>query len=244
MRSGNPFFNENRLNRGAELVSEQGAMSLQGAMNKLGLLFLVVLGGASITWTSPMWGEADVSMGGLIIGMLGGLLLSLVTVFKPHLARYTALPYAFCEGLLLGGLSSIFEAAYGGIVTMAVIITLGLFAGMFITYKARLFRVTQGFRNGVIGATIGVGLLYFASFLLGMFGIGIPFLHSSGPMGIVLNIVIIGIAVMNLVLDFDMIERMEQASFPKYMEWYGAFALLVTIVWLYMEILRLLARRR
>lgn len=244
MESGNPFFNQHRLERATEQAIDQEVMSLQGTMNKLGLLFLVLLVGASLTWTTPVWGEASMSMLGLIVGGLGGLLLSLVTVFRPQSARYTAVPYAFCEGLLLGGISSVFEAAYGGIVAMAVVITLGLFAGMYITYKARLFRVTQRFRNGVIGATIGVGLLYFSSIVLGFFGMSIPFLHSAGPVGIVINVVIIGIAMMNLVLDFDMVERMEEGGFPKFMEWYGAFSLMVTIVWLYMEILRLLARSR
>jgi uncharacterized YccA/Bax inhibitor family protein len=148
------------------------------------------------------------------------------------------------EGLFLGGISSIFEAQFPGIVIQAVGLTLGTLVGLLFAYKSGLIKVTENFKLGVAAATGGIFLIYMASFVLGFFGVGIPFIHESGLIGIGFSLVVVVIAALNLVLDFDFIERGAEAGAPKYMEWYGAFGLMVTLIWLYLEMLRLLAKLR
>ncbi|MCZ7556902.1 MAG: Bax inhibitor-1/YccA family protein [Bacteroidia bacterium] len=244
MNSGNPFLKESRLRAIQESAVGSETMSFNGALNKTALLFLILLVGASWTWSDMSWTGAQGFSGKMLIGLLGGFVLALVTAFKPHLARYISPVYAFLQGMFLGGLSSIFEGMYPGIVIPAIVLTFGIMVGMLVTYRSGLIRVTEKFRIGVISATMGIALFYLIAMGLGFFGISIPFLFEGGMFGILFSLFVIVIAALNLVLDFDMIEQLSAAGMPKHMEWYGAFALMVTLVWLYIEILRLLAKTR
>jgi uncharacterized YccA/Bax inhibitor family protein len=233
MRTGNPALNDatfRSLPRTAD-----GTMTLQGTVNKTGFALLVVVAGAAVTWNLP-------NPLLMIVGLIGGLVLGVVTAFKKEWAPITTLPYAFLEGLFLGGLSLQYAQRYSGIVPLAVGLTLGTLAALLFAYTSRLIRVTENFRLGVVAATGGIALFYVVSFVLSLFGIRIPFIHESGPIGIIFSLVVVAIASMNLVLDFDFIERGSQLGAPKFMEWYGAFGLLVTLIWLYIEILRLLGK--
>jgi uncharacterized YccA/Bax inhibitor family protein len=233
MRSGNPALSDTTF-RGLPRVGDE-TMTIQGTVNKTGIALLVVVAGAAITWNtgSPIL---------MLVGVIGGLILGLVTAFKKTVAPYTTLPYAFLEGLFLGGISRIYEQQYEGIVPMAVGLTLGVLAALLFAYKSRLIRVTENFRLGVMAATGGIAIFYLISFGLSFFGIRIPYIHESGPIGILFSLAVVGIASMNLVLDFDFIERGSTMGAPRFMEWYGAFGLLVTLIWLYLEILRLLSK--
>jgi uncharacterized YccA/Bax inhibitor family protein len=175
------------------------------------------------------------------LGLVGGFVLALVTVFKKSWAKVTAPLYAACEGLVLGGVSAIYEARYQGIVLQAVGLTLGTLAVLLVAYKTRAIRATERFKTGVIAATGAIVLVYLVSWILRMFGVDIGFFHSTGWIGIGISLVIVGVAALNLILDFDLIEQGAKQGAPKYMEWYGGFGVLVTLVWLYLEILRLLA---
>jgi len=237
MRSGNPTISEKtfqNIDRTA-VSSAEGSMTVSGTINKTGMLFLILLLGASISWYQPsqllIWG-----------GAIGGFIVALATIFKKEWSPFTAPIYAGLEGLFLGGISVMYEAAYSGIVYNAILLTLGVFAAMLFAYRSGLIEVTQKFRTGVVAATGGIFLVYMASFVLSFFGINISLIHGSGLMGIGFSLVIVGVAALNLVLDFDMIEKGAQANAPKYFEWYTSFGLMITLVWLYIEILRLLAK--
>jgi uncharacterized YccA/Bax inhibitor family protein len=180
-----------------------------------------------------------------IIGaLIGGLVLAIITIFKPKLARVTGVLYAAAEGLLLGAISHLYEVQFKGIALQAVGLTIGVFAMMLFLYATRIIRVTEKLRTGVIAATGAVFLVYMASILLRIFGADVPFIHDAGPLGILFSVVVVGIAAFNLLLDFDFIDRGVAAGAPRYMEWYAAFGLLVTLVWLYLELLRLLSKLR
>ena len=180
----------------------------------------------------------------LIGGGIGGLILALVTVFKREWSGFTAPAYAVCEGLVLGGISAIFELKFPGIVMQAVALTFGTLFCLLMAYKTGLIRVTEKFRLGVFVATAAIALVYLVSFVLGFFNLQVPFMVGSGLVSIGFSLFVVGIASLNLVLDFDFIEHGAEAGAPKYMEWYGAFGLMVTLVWLYIEILQLLAKLR
>jgi uncharacterized YccA/Bax inhibitor family protein len=232
-RTGNPALGEETF-RGVPRT-EGDTMSLQGTVNKTGLGLLVVIAGAAVTWNMP----SPILM---IVGAIGGLVVGLVTAFKKEWAPVTTLPYAFLEGLFLGGLSLMYAQKFSGIVPLAVGCTLGTLAALLAAYSSRLIKVTENLRLGIFAATGGIALFYLVSMVLGFFGIRIPYIHDSGPIGILFSVVVVVIAAMNLVLDFDFIERGSTMGAPKYMEWYGAFGLLVTLIWLYIEILRLLSK--
>jgi uncharacterized YccA/Bax inhibitor family protein len=244
MNSGNPFLKESRLRAIQESAIGSEAMSFNGALNKTALLFLILLVGASWTWADMSWTTAQSFSGKMLIGLIGGFVLAIFTAFKPHLARYTSPVYAFLQGMFLGGLSSMFEGMYPGIVIPAIVLTFGIMVGMLVTYRSGLIKVTEKFRIGVISATMGIAVFYLIAMGLGFFGISVPFLFEGGMFGILFSLFVIVIAALNLVLDFDMIEQLSAAGMPKHMEWYGAFALMLTLVWLYIEILRLLAKTR
>lgn len=244
MNSGNPMLGENRFRAIAETRGDTAPMTFNGALNKTAMLFLILLLGAAWTWADVSAAAAPGFSGKMIIGLVGGLVLALVTVFKMEWARYTAPAYAFLEGMFLGGLSAYFDFMYPGIVIPAVVLTFGIMVGMLVTYRAGLIPVTQKFRVGVVAATGGIAVFYLIAMGLGFFGIQIPFLFEGGLFGIGFSLFVIVIATLNLVLDFDMIDRMSSAGMPRHMEWYGAFALMVTLIWLYIEILRLLAKTR
>ena len=244
MKSGNPFFSESRLRAIQDSAIGAETMTFNGALNKTALLFVILLLGASWTWADMTWTTAPAFSGKMIIGLIGGFALAIVTAFKPELARYTAPVYAFLEGMFLGGLSAYFEGMYPGIVIPAIVLTFGIMIGMLVTYRSGLIKVTAKFRIAVVSATAGIALFYLIAMGLGFFGITIPFLFEGGMFGILFSVFVIVIAALNLMLDFDMIEQFSSAGMPRHMEWYGGFALMVTRVWLYIEILRLLAKTR
>ena len=180
----------------------------------------------------------------MIGGAIGGFVVALITVFKKTWSPITAPIYALLEGLFIGCISSTFEARYPGIVIQAVGLTFGTLFGLLVAYKTGIIKATENFKLGVVAATGGIALIYFVSIILGFLGIGVPFIHESGLLGIGFSLFVVVIAALNLVLDFDFIEHGAEQGAPKYMEWYAAFGLMVTLVWLYIEILRLLAKLR
>jgi uncharacterized YccA/Bax inhibitor family protein len=254
MASGNPAANE-EIYRRAATEPAAAFMTIQGtAIKGLLLVGLLVLT-FGYSWYHALAAIHDAAEGAavgtppalagmLMGGFLGGFVVALITCFSPRLSPFTAPLYAALEGLALGALSAFFNARYPGIVFQAVTLTVGTLAAMLVLFASRIIRVTERFRIGIIAATGGICLVYLASFILGFFGMQVPFLHDTGPIGIGISVVVVVVAAFNLLLDFDSIERGAQYRAPKYMEWYGGFSLLVTLVWLYLEMLRLLAKLR
>ncbi|SPE55181.1 putative membrane protein [Verrucomicrobia bacterium] len=215
------------------------AMSLQGVINKTGLLLLLCLGAAAFSWAQP-------ALTGVLlpVGLIGGLIACLVGTFKPTASPIAAPIYAALEGLCLGCISRLFEVRFPGIVVNAMLLTFGVLALMLMLYTTRTIRVTDRLVKGVLAATLAVFLVYLVDMVLHFFGIGVPFINQSGPAGIVISLVIVGIAAFNLLIDFAVIENGVGSGAPRYMEWYCSMALLVTLVWLYLELLRLLSKLR
>ena len=240
MRSGNPVLNDNVFSR-TQAVAGEEPMTLQGAVQKTAVLLLLVVAASCITWgqlrVSPAY-----AMKWSMIWAIAGFVVAMVTVFRKSWAPVTAPIYAVLEGLLLGVLSSLFELRYPGIVIQAVGLTFGTLAALLLAYRSGLIKATQNFRLGVFAATGGICLLYLVDMGMAFFGHRIPMIHESGWLGIGFSLFVVGIAALNLVLDFDFIERGAQSNQAKYMEWYAGFGLVVTLVWLYLEILRLLAK--
>jgi uncharacterized YccA/Bax inhibitor family protein len=220
-----------------------GVMTMQGTVDKTAILLGVVI--FTAIWPWRLFFESrnpELLLPWLGIGAIGGFIVAMLTIFKKTWAPATAPIYAACEGLVLGSTSALFELRYPGIVLRAVALTFGVLLTLLVAYRSGAIRATPGFRRGVIAATGAIVLVYLGSFVLGLFGVNLGFLNSSSPLGIGISLVVVGIAALNLVLDFDFIEQGAKAGAPKYMEWYGAFGLLVTLVWLYLEILRLLSK--
>lgn len=251
MRSSNPA-----LSRGAfTAVPHAGSseqMTIAGTINKCLILLAIILATAGWMW-SRIWSSIDTPMaeelmpslvGYIIGGAILGFVLFLVTSFKPAWSSITAPLYALCEGVVLGGISSIFELQYPGIAIQAVGLTFGTLLGLLFAYRAGIIRATAKFKKVVMTATLGIFFVYVASWLLSLFGTGMPYIHESGIIGIGFSLFVVIIAALNLVLDFDFIEQGANSGAPRYMEWYGAFGLMVTLVWLYLEFLILLAKLR
>lgn len=226
----------------SDTAGKSGAMTINGTINKIGVLLLLVIAGAAYTWKMTLGENPAAAQTYVMIGAIGGLIAALITIFRPRTAGVTAPIYAILEGLFLGGISAIINAKYQGIPFQAVILTLGTLFTMLFLYRSGRLRATPRFRRGIIMATGAIFFAYLLSFIFSLFGVTLGFLHSSGPIGIIINLVVIVVAALNLILDFDFIEKGAGMSAPKYMEWYGAFGLLVTLVWLYIEFLRLLSR--
>ena len=240
-RSANPALNKKTFsNTGA--TSSEGTMTIQGTVNKVFIMLFLVVIAASYTWKLMDAQNPSALTGYMIGGAIGGFIVAIITVFKKTWAPITAPIYAVLEGLFLGGISAFFEAKYPGIVINAVSLTFGTLFSLLFAYKSGLIKVTENFRLGVVAATGGIAFAYFFSFILGMFGINLGFIHGNGIVSIGISLVVVVVAAMNLVLDFDFIESGAEAGAPKYMEWFGAFGLIVTLVWLYLEFLRLLAK--
>ncbi|MCM3288874.1 Bax inhibitor-1/YccA family protein [Paenibacillus sp. MER 180] len=238
-RSGNPTLNEETFaNQGN--YENQERMTIGGTVNKSFMALALLVGAAVISWT--MFANGYNMNPYLIGGVIGGAILALIISFVPTTAPFLTPIYAIAKGLFLGAISARFEAWQGGITLQAVLLTMCVFMGMLLVYRLGLIKATDGFRKGVITATAGVALVYLFSFILGFFGITIPYLHESSLIGIGISVVIIIIAALNFILDFNLIEEGAEHGAPKHMEWYGAFGLLVTLVWLYIEIIRLLAK--
>jgi uncharacterized YccA/Bax inhibitor family protein len=218
-------------------------MTIQGTVNRSIVLLLLLLLSAAWTWRLyyATHDAASVSVW-LLVGAVGGLIVAVVTAFKKEWSPLLAPVYALLEGLVLGGISSILEGQYPGIVIQAVGLTFGTLFCLLMAYKSGLIGATEKFKLGVMGATGGIALFYLVTMVLGFFGIGIPYIHESGLIGIGFSLFVVVVAALNLVLDFDFIEQGAASGAPSYMEWYGAFGLMVTLVWLYLEILRLLSK--
>jgi uncharacterized YccA/Bax inhibitor family protein len=240
-RTSNPALNEKAF-RGEIATGE--AMTLQGAVNKTGALLLCVVATAAWTWGLAHSPNPENAFPWMIGGLLGGLVTAMVTIFKKQWAPLTAPLYALLEGLVLGGISAVFEKSYPGIAVQAVGLTFGTLFVMLMAYKTGVIRATERFKVGVIAATGGIAVFYLVVMLLGLFHVNVGILYSSSPLGIAFSLFVVVIAALNLVLDFDMIETGVNMGAPKYMEWYGAFGLMVTLIWLYLEILRLLSKAR
>jgi len=245
-RTKNPALNEKKFQETINIHS--GAhMTVNGTVQKTALLLLLALLPATYIWDAFFKaGEVVTPLitGALIGGSIVGFILAIITVFSQKNAMYTAPIYAIAEGFVLGALSAIMEASFPGIVLQAVMLTFGVLFLMLVLYRTRIIKVTEKFRLGVFAATGAIMLVYLVSFIMSFFGTTIPMIHSSGTIGIIFSLVVVGIAALNLTLDFDMIEKGSKMGAAKYMEWYGAFGIMVTLVWLYIEILRLLAKLR
>jgi uncharacterized YccA/Bax inhibitor family protein len=244
-RSGNPGLNDKTFSGLPRPLAAEERMTLRGAINKSFLLLVVVLLGAFWPWSQYLsTGDAAVVGSSVMIGAIGGLILALIISFKATTAPYLSIPYAALQGLAMGGLSAVLERKYPGIAIQAVGLTFGVLAVLLVAYSMRLIRATQQFRSIVVGATGAIALLYIVTLVLGFFHVNVPVLNDSTPLGIIVSLAICGVAALNLVLDFDLIESGVAQGAPRYMEWFCAFGLLVTLVWLYMEILRLLSKIR
>lgn len=248
MRSGNPALKESTfldLGSGAVVSRDGEAMTLNGTINKTGILLLLTVLTAAFSWNQALGPDGLPAPGFAVYmwgGAIGGLVLALITVFKKTWSPVTAPLYALVEGFFLGAISAVYNAQFGGIVMQAVMLTFGILFALLFAYRSGLIKATENFKLGVVAATGGIALVYLASIALGFFGIKIPLIHESGLVGIGFSLFVVVIASLNLVLDFDFIETGVEQGAPKYMEWYGAFGLMVTLVWLYLELLRLLSK--
>ena len=234
----NPTLNENMFER-VSTLDTRNAMTLQGSINKTFLRLFICVVSAMFTWTHP-----PLAASGLVwVLALGALAVAFLTSFKPHLSPFTAPVYAALEGLLLGGISAAYNAQFNGIVFNAVAATLLVFFIMLAIYRLRIIRVTRTLAIGVMSATGAICLLYIGSWVLSLFGVSTAYLTSGSPLSITISVIVCGVAAFNFLLDFNFIDRMtQQYAAPKYMEWYAGFSLLVTLVWLYIEILNLLGK--
>ena len=243
-KSGNPTLSEKTFEKTINTSGDSGVMTERGTLNKFGLLMILVLASASFTWKAAA--ESVNVMPWIIASGIGEVIIVLILAFRPVWAAFLAPIYALVEGVFVGGISAFYNDAFAqvapGIVMQAVGITFGVVIAMFVLYRFEIIKATQKFKTIIFTATAGVAIFYLLAFVLRFFNIEMPLIHSSGTWGIVFSLVVVGIAALNLILDFDMIEQGSAMGAPKYMEWYGAFGLLVTIVWLYIEILRLLSK--
>ena len=250
IKTSNPALSENTFRDlatsqygGATVATTQ--MTLNGTVNKTGILLICVMATAWWTWNQFIQTRnmADVAPW-MLIGFLGGFVLAMVTIFKKEWSPVTAPIYALLEGLALGGLSAVIDLRYPGIAVQAVGLTFGTLFVLLLAYRSGLIKVTQKFRMGIIAATGGIMVFYLLQMLLGFFGFQFTSINGAGPIGVGFSLIVVAVAALNLVLDFDFIEQGVQYGAPKYMEWYGAFGIIVTLVWLYLEILRLLSKLR
>jgi uncharacterized YccA/Bax inhibitor family protein len=243
MKTSNPALNSQIFQGEHAALGE--SMTLDGTVNKTGILLICAGASAAWAWHVFMQTRSAASVLPLMwIGLLGGLVFAMITIFKKTWAPVTAPVYSLLEGLALGSISSVLELRYPGIAMQSVGLTFGTLLILLVAYRSGLIPVTQKFRLGIVAATGAIMLLYIAEFVLGFFGIHFSSINGNGMIGIGFSVVVVIIAALNLVLDFDFIESGVRAQAPKYMEWYGAFGLMVTLVWLYIEILNLLAKVR
>ncbi|WHY71733.1 Bax inhibitor-1/YccA family protein [Fictibacillus enclensis] len=241
MRSANPSLKDSTFTN----LKNQGLnhpMTLQGTVNRTFILLVLICATAFYTWNQYYDGKEIHGL--LLVGVIGSLIVSLFTIFVPRAAPFSAPLYALLEGLALGGISAMYEDKYSGIATQAVVLTFSVLFGLLIVYKLGWIKVTKNFRIGVLSATLGILIVYLVDLVLRFFGLQVPYLHETGWLGILISLVIVGVAALNLVLDFDFIECGVNRRAPKYMEWYAGFGLMITLVWLYVEILRLLSKIR
>ena len=247
MRTSNPALSGDAFRTGE--VAQGEAMTISGAVNKTGILVILCVVTAAWTWsrffgaTSPEEAMQSIALPAMA-GGIGGFIVAMVTIFKKEWSAVTAPIYALLEGLVLGGVSAMLESRFHGIAIQAVALTLGVLIAMLVAYRTGLIKVTDKLRLGIVAATGGIAVFYFLQFILGFFGVHFTTINGATPIGIGFSIVVVIVAALNLVLDFDLIENGARYGAPKYMEWYSAFALMITLVWLYFEILRLLSKIR
>ncbi len=237
-KTSNPALSDAAL-KSAQSYDGQNVMTIQGTVNKAMMLLLLSVITASWAWSKP-----QAAVGFMMPALIAGFIIAMVTIFKKQWASVTAPIYAIIEGIVLGTISILFEARYPGIVMQAVALTFGTMFCLLLVYKSGLIKVTDKFRTGIVAATGAIALLYFISLIIGFFHMQMPFIYGSSPLGIGFSLIVVGIAALNLVLDFDFIESGSKQGAPHYMEWYAAFGLMITLIWLYMEILRLLTKLR
>jgi len=244
LRTSNPAFAAKTFTVNGVAAGYGPSMTISGTVNKAGILMLCVVATAIFAWSqATVNGPASVG-GYIMLGAFGGFIVAMVTTFKKEWSPVTAPIYALLEGLFLGSLSAMLEMRYPGIAIEAVAATFGTCFCMLLAYRSGLIRPTQKFMIGVVAATGGIFVVYFLSMILGLFHITVPGIFGSGPIGVLFSLAVVTIAALNLILDFGMIEEGAHRGAPKYMEWYGAFGLMVTLVWLYLEIIRLLSKLR
>lgn len=238
VRTSNPALNDSTFDTFA--VAGEETMTIRGTVNKSFILIALVFSTALLSW------DFMTTSGNGVVYVIGSAVLALIiglaTSFKPTWSPYTAPAYALFEGVFLGAISGFIDSKFPGIAIQAVLLTCGTFLCLLLAYRSGLIKATENFKLGIVAATGAIGLIYLASFVLGFFGIQIPYIHGNGIIGIVFSVVVVVIAALNLVLDFDFIEQGEAKGAPKYMEWYASYGLLVTLVWLYIEILKLLLK--
>jgi uncharacterized YccA/Bax inhibitor family protein len=245
--SSNPTLSEKIFTKSLDQTNTE-VMTVRGTMQKFGFLMILVMAGAAYTWKLYYSFKVPTMMTFFYVGMIGGMICAFATIFVPRLAKYLSPAYAILEGFLLGGLSAIinesFKAKYPNIIMEAVLLTFGVAFAVFLLYNFKIIQATNKFRAVILSSMMGIGIFYLIDIVLGFFGVNIPFMRfgDNSVIGIVVNLFVVVIAALSLVLNFDQIETGEKMGAPKYMEWYGAFGLLVTLVWLYLEILRLLSR--
>ena len=246
-KSGNPTLTQKMFDKSMHIEANmQGTMSVRGAINKFGFLMLMVIAGAAYNWHVFEQGQPNTMYTLMLTGAIGGLITAIAISFKPNWAGYLAPLYGLLEGLFIGGISAYFNAAfatkYPGLVMQAVGLTFGVAIAMFLLYNFRIIKATEKFKSVIISATLGILIFYMLTWVLRLFGVTVSFMYDSSALSIGISLFVVAIAALNLILDFDMIEQGAERGAPKFMEWYGAFGLLVTLVWLYMEILRLLSK--
>ncbi len=245
-KSGNPALSEKRFKDTVldDVVTHENAMTVKGTLQKFGFLFLMVMGTSFYSWKEFAEGGNVVPL--ILIGAIGGFVIAITLMFKKEWSPFLSPAYALLEGLFLGAISAYYNYAFAdkapGIVINAVGLTFGTAIAMYLLYSFRIIRATEKFKAIIITATAGIAVFYLITLVLSFFGIQIPFLHEGSMLGIGFSLFVVALAALNLIIDFDMIEKGAELGAPKYMEWFGAFGLLVTIVWLYLEILRLLSK--
>jgi uncharacterized YccA/Bax inhibitor family protein len=244
LKTSNPAFAGRTFSGQAVGVGYGPSMTIAGTVNKAGILLILVLFSAIWTWGRFYDGGPQAVGGYTMVGVFGGFIAAMVTIFKKEWSPFTAPIYALLEGMFLGAVSAMMEARFPGIAMESVALTFGTCFCLLIAYRSGLIRASEKFTLGIVAATGGIALVYFASMILGLFHVQIPGIFGSGPVGILFSVVVVVIAALNLILDFAMIEEGAARGAPKYMEWYGAFGLMVTLIWLYLEIVRLLSKLR
>lgn len=242
-KTGNPALNKDTFSKLQAVASASSTMTLEGVSIKSIILLIVAITTGAFGWNFAVQ-NPDQALGYALMAIIAALVIAIITVIKKTASPVTAPIYAVLEGFALGVISQFYEAEFGGIVLQALLLTAAIFLAMLAIYYFRIIRATENFKLGVAAATGGVMLFYLASIGLSFFGITLPLIHENTPFGIIFTVAVIILAALNLVCDFDFIEQGVRSKAPKYMEWYASFGLFVTIVWLYLELLRLLAKLR
>lgn len=237
----NPTLSENAFDYAIQNSNEE-TMTINGAINKAIILSLILMLSALVSVYFVLARNMELLYPAVMVSSIGALILGIIMTFKKEMAKTFSILYAILEGVAIGGISFVFNAVYDGIVAQAVFFTSADLLIMLLLYRFRIIKVNDKFRSVIFGATLCIAIVYFINFILGFFKMSVPFLTDSSPIGIVVSVIIVAIASFNLLLDFDFIERGVNMNMPKYFEWYSAFGLLVTLVWLYLEILRLLSK--